>query len=121
IDVGKTVAFVGMSGGGKSSLVSLIPRFYDVTHGNIKVDNSDIRDVTLHSLRDNIGMVMQDNILFSDTIKNNILMSKTGATDEEVYETARRANADIFINSLLIGYDTKVVVRRWKLTGVNIL
>src|SRR5699024_7865422 len=117
IDVGKTVAFVGMSGGGKSSLVSLIPRFYDVTHGNIKVDNSDIRDVTLHSLRDNIGMVMQDNILFSDTIKNNILMAKPGATDEEVYEAARRANADIFINSLPNGYDTEVGERGVKLSG----
>lgn len=117
IDVGKTVAFVGMSGGGKSSLVSLIPRFYDVTYGNIQVDNSDVRDVTLHSLRDNIGMVMQDNILFSDTIKNNILMAKPDATDEEVYEAARRANADIFINSLPNGYDTEVGERGVKLSG----
>lgn len=117
INVGETVAFVGMSGGGKSTLVSLIPRFYDVTGGSVTIDGQDVRDVTLHSLRDNIGMVMQDNVLFSDTIKNNILLAKPEATDEEVYEAARNANAEIFISGLENGYETEVGERGVKLSG----
>ncbi|CAD2080119.1 putative multidrug export ATP-binding/permease protein [Phocicoccus schoeneichii] len=117
IEVGQTVAFVGMSGGGKSSLVSLIPRFYDVTSGSVKIDGQDVRDITLHSLRDNIGMVMQDNVLFSDTIKNNILLAKPDATDEEVYEAARNANAEEFILDLESGYETEVGERGVKLSG----
>lgn len=117
INVGETVAFVGMSGGGKSTLVSLIPRFYDVTGGSVTIDGQDVRDVTLHSLRDNIGMVMQDNVLFSDTIKNNILLAKPEATDEEVYEAARNANAEIFILGLENGYETEVGERGVKLSG----
>lgn len=117
IEVGQTVAFVGMSGGGKSSLVSLIPRFYDVTSGSVKIDGQDVRDITLHSLRDNIGMVMQDNVLFSDTIKNNILLAKPDATDEEVYEAARNANAEEFILDLENGYETEVGERGVKLSG----
>ncbi|WP_428416995.1 ABC transporter ATP-binding protein [Phocicoccus schoeneichii] len=117
IEVGQTVAFVGMSGGGKSSLVSLIPRFYDVTSGSVKIDGQDVRDNTLHSLRDNIGMVMQDNVLFSDTIKNNILLAKPDATDEEVYEAARNANAEEFILDLENGYETEVGERGVKLSG----
>ncbi|OFS64343.1 ABC transporter ATP-binding protein [Nosocomiicoccus sp. HMSC09A07] len=117
IGVGKTVAFVGMSGGGKSSLVSLIPRFYEVSDGQVLIDGHDIRDVTLHSLRDNIGMVMQDNILFSDSIKNNILLAKPDATDEEVYRAAERANASAFIENLPNGYDTEVGERGVKLSG----
>ncbi|CAD2079472.1 ABC transporter ATP-binding protein [Phocicoccus pinnipedialis] len=117
IEDGETVAFVGMSGGGKSSLVSLIPRFYDVTQGSVQIDGQDIRDITLHSLRDNIGMVMQDNVLFSDTIKNNILLAKPDATDDEVYEAARNANAEEFILELENGYDTEVGERGVKLSG----
>lgn len=117
IAVGETVAFVGMSGGGKSSLVSLIPRFYDVTAGSIKIDGQDIRDVTVRSLRDNLGIVMQDNILFSDSIKENILLAKPDATEEEVLLAAQRANAHEFIINLEEGYDTMVGERGVKLSG----
>src|SRR5699024_4213285 len=84
VQEGETIALVGMSGGGKSTLISLIPRFYDVTGGTIRVDGMDIRDVKARSLRNNIGMVLQDNILFSESIEMNIRMGKPGATDEEV-------------------------------------
>lgn len=117
IAVGETVAFVGMSGGGKSSLVSLIPRFYDITAGSIKIDGQDIRDVTVRSLRDNLGIVMQDNILFSDSIKENILLAKPDATEEEVLLAAQRANAHEFIINLEEGYDTMVGERGVKLSG----
>ena len=117
IAVGETVAFVGMSGGGKSSLVSLIPRFYDVTAGSVKIDGQDIRDVTVRSLRDNLGIVMQDNILFSDSIKENILLAKPDATEEEVLLAAQRANAHEFIINLEEGYDTMVGERGVKLSG----
>lgn len=117
IPIGKTVAFVGMSGGGKSSLVSLIPRFYDVTAGSIKIDGQDIRDVTIQSLRDNLGIVMQDNILFSDSIRENILLAKPGATEEEIVLAAKRANAHEFIMNLEEGYDTTVGERGVKLSG----
>src|SRR5699024_7000551 len=105
---GETVAFVGMSGGGKSTIVSLIPRFYDATGGRITIDGYDIKDVKIQSLRDQIGMVLQDNILFSDSVKSNILMGKPDATDEEVKAAAIAANAHHFIESLPEGYDTTV-------------
>ena len=114
---GETVALVGMSGGGKSSLVSLIPRFYDVTEGRILLDGIDIRDVKVRSLRDNIGMVMQDSILFSDSVRANILLGKPEATDIEVYEAAKAANAHDFILNLPSGYETKVGERGVKLSG----
>ncbi|ANU11692.1 multidrug export ATP-binding/permease protein [Planococcus antarcticus DSM 14505] len=114
---GETVAFVGMSGGGKSTIVSLIPRFYDVTNGGIFMDDHDLRDVTTHTLRDQIGLVLQDSILFSDSVKANILMGKPGATDEEVIAAAKAANADEFISQLPEGYDTKVGERGVKLSG----
>lgn len=114
---GETVAFVGMSGGGKSTLVSLIPRFYDVTDGAIKIDGKDTRDYTIQSLRNNIGMVMQDNILFSDTVKENIVLALPGATDEQVIEAAKAANAHDFIMNLPEGYDTEVGERGVKLSG----
>ncbi|ANU23960.1 ABC transporter ATP-binding protein [Planococcus donghaensis] len=114
---GETVAFVGMSGGGKSTIVSLIPRFYDVTSGAIYMDDHDLRDVTTHTLRDQIGLVLQDSILFSDSVKANILMGKPGATDEEVIEAAQAANADEFISQLPDGYETKVGERGVKLSG----
>jgi subfamily B ATP-binding cassette protein MsbA len=114
---GETVALVGMSGGGKSTLVSLIPRFYDVTKGYIRVDGVDIRDVTQRSLRNNIGMVLQDNILFSESIAMNIRMGNPYATDEEVIQAAKAANAHEFITSLPYQYDTLVGERGVKLSG----
>lgn len=114
---GETIALVGMSGGGKSTLVSLIPRFYDVTAGTIKVDGTDIRDVTQRSLRDNIGIVLQDNILFSESIAMNIRMGNPYATDEEVIAAAKAANAHEFISELPYGYDTLVGERGVKLSG----
>ena len=97
VKAGETIAFVGMSGGGKSSLVSLIPRFYDVSKGSILLDGMDIREFKVRSLRDKIGMVLQDNILFSESVKPNILLGKPDSTDEEVYRAAKAANADEFI------------------------
>jgi len=114
---GETIALVGMSGGGKSSLVSLIPRFYDVTSGKIRLDGKDIRSFKVRTLRDKIGMVLQDNILFSESVKSNILLGKPGATDEEVIEAAKAANAHDFIMNLPDGYDTKVGERGVKLSG----
>lgn len=117
IQPGETVALVGMSGGGKSTIISLIPRFYDVTSGAIRVDGHDIRDVRVKSLRDQIGMVLQDSILFSDSVKSNILMGKPDASDEEVIAAAEAANAHDFIELLPEGYDTKVGERGVKLSG----
>lgn len=117
VNAGETVAFVGMSGGGKSTIISLIPRFYDVTKGQILIDGKDVRDVTIESLRKQIGIVLQDNILFSDSVKSNILMGKPGATDEEVMEAAIAANAHDFIMELPEGYETKVGERGVKLSG----
>lgn len=117
IEPGQTAAFVGMSGGGKSTIISLIPRFYDVTDGSIKIDGQDIRDLTIESLRRNIGIVQQDNVLFSDSIKENILMGNPQATDEEVYAAAKAANAHDFIMSFPDGYDTLVGERGVKLSG----
>lgn len=114
---GQTVAFVGMSGGGKSTLISLIPRFYDVTKGEILIDDHDIQSFEISSLRRQIGMVQQDNILFSDTVKENILLGRPDATFEEVVEAAKMANAHDFITSLPNGYDTEVGERGVKLSG----
>ncbi|GAE26395.1 lipid A export ATP-binding/permease protein MsbA [Halalkalibacter wakoensis JCM 9140] len=114
---GETIAFVGMSGGGKSTLISLIPRFYDVTSGEILLDGVNIKHYGVRSLRDNIGMVLQDNILFSDSVKENILMGRPGASDEEVVAAAKAANAHEFIEALPKGYDTEVGERGVKLSG----
>lgn len=117
IKEGQTVAFVGMSGGGKSTLVSLIPRFYDVSKGRILLDGMDIRNIRQRDLRKQIGMVLQDNILFSDTVKENILIGKPDATDEEVVRAAKAANAYDFITKLPQGFDTQVGERGVKLSG----
>ncbi len=117
VENGETIAFVGMSGGGKSTLISLVPRFYDITSGSIKVDGYDIRDVEQRSLRDNIGMVLQDNILFSESIATNIRMGNPEATDAEVIEAAIAANAHEFIEGLPMQYDTLVGERGVKLSG----
>lgn len=114
---GETIALVGMSGGGKSSLVSLIPRFYDVTEGQILLDGVDIRKFKVQTLRDKIGVVFQDNILFSDSVRSNILLGKPGASNEEVEAAAQAANAQEFIASLPEGYETKVGERGVKLSG----
>jgi len=117
INPGETVAFVGMSGGGKSTIISLIPRFYDTSDGAVYVDGHNVRDLTIHSLRSQIGIVLQDNILFSDSVKENILMGKPGASEEEVIAAAKAANAHDFIMSLPNGYNTKVGERGVKLSG----
>lgn len=117
IQPGETAAFVGMSGGGKSTIVSLLPRFYDVTDGAVTMDGHNVKDVTIESLRSQVGIVLQDNILFSDSVKQNILMGKPNATDEEVIAASKAANAHDFIMSLHEGYDTKVGERGVKLSG----
>ncbi|HDE7767306.1 TPA: SAV1866 family putative multidrug efflux ABC transporter [Staphylococcus aureus] len=117
IEKGETVAFVGMSGGGKSTLINLIPRFYDVTSGQILIDGHNIKDFLTGSLRNQIGLVQQDNILSSDTVKENILLGRPTATDEEVVEAAKMANAHDFIMNLPQGYDTEVGERGVKLSG----
>ncbi|HFD6383903.1 TPA: SAV1866 family putative multidrug efflux ABC transporter [Staphylococcus aureus] len=117
IEKGETVAFVGMSGGGKSTLINLIPRFYDVTSGQILIDGHNIKDFLTGSLRNQIGLVQQDNILFSDTVKESILLGRPTATDEEVVEAAKMANAHDFIMNLPQGYDTEVGERGVKLSG----
>ena len=89
---GETITLVGNSGGGKTTIVNLLPRFYDVKNGNILIDGIDIRDYTLESLRKNIAVVFQDNFLFSGTIKDNILLGKLNATDEEIYQALKNRN-----------------------------
>lgn len=117
IKPGQTIALVGPSGGGKSTTCSLLPRFYDVAAGSISIDGQDVRDVTQHSLRRAIGLVQQDVYLFDGTIGENIAYGKPGATAEEIAEAARRANIDIFIESLPQGYDTVVGERGSRLSG----
>ena len=114
---GHTVALVGPSGGGKTTLCNLIPRFYDATGGCIRIDGMDIRDVTLHSLRESIGIVQQDVFLFGGTVKENILYGRPGASDEDVIEAAKLADAHDFIMNFPNGYDTVVGQRGIKLSG----
>ena len=117
VKAGSYVALVGSSGGGKTTLCSLIPRFYDVTGGSISIDGKDIRDVTLKSLRENIGIVQQDVYLFAGTVYENIRYGKPDATKEEVIEAAKLANAHDFIMELPNGYDTDIGQRGIKLSG----
>jgi subfamily B ATP-binding cassette protein MsbA len=114
---GEKVAVVGAAGSGKSTLINLILRFYDVKEGSIKIDGHDIRGVTLESLRDNIAFVSQDVVLFDDTIKKNILMGKPNATDEEAINAAKHAAAHNFIMNQDQGYDTVVGERGGNLSG----
>ena len=117
IDAGRTVALVGPSGGGKTTLCSLLPRFYDVTGGAVLVDGQDVRGLTLKSLRSAIGIVQQDVYLFSGTIRENIAYGKPDATDEEIVEAAKRANIHEFVMGLEDGYDTYVGERGARLSG----
>lgn len=117
INPGQTVAFVGMSGGGKSSLISLIPRFYDISEGNLRMDGHDIRGLTQESLRRTVGMVLQDNFLFSGSVRENILFGNPAAGEAEIVSAAQAANAHDFIMQLPDGYDTEVGERGVKLSG----
>lgn len=117
IKAGKNIALVGPSGGGKTTICSLLPRFYDVTSGSIKVDGKDIRDVTLNSLRNSIGVVQQDVYIFSGTIKDNIAYGKPDAADDEIIAAAKGANIHDYIMQLEDGYDTFVGERGVKLSG----
>ena len=117
IHAGEKLAIVGPSGGGKTTLCNLIPRFYDVSGGTITVDGTNIRNLTLKSLRQNIGIVQQDVYLFSGTVYDNIAYGKPGASREEVIEAAKKAGADEFIRGLRDGYDTYVGERGVKLSG----
>ena len=117
VKAGESVALVGPSGGGKTTLCSLIPRFYDVNEGSVKIDGDDIKNVTLRSLRENIGVVAQDVYLFSGSVRENIAYGKTDATDEEIERAARLAGADEFIRELPDGYNTYVGERGVKLSG----
>lgn len=117
IKAGETVAFVGPSGAGKTTICSLIPRFYDVDEGQITIDGIDIRDMTVRSLRKQIGIVQQDVFLFTGTIRENIAYGNLEATDEEIIEAARKAHMLDFINELPDGFDTQVGERGLKLSG----
>lgn len=117
IPEGKTIALVGESGSGKSTMADLLPRFYDVIGGEILFDHTNIKDVTLEDLREQIGIVSQESILFNDTVRNNIAFGKPDATDEEVIEAAKVANAYRFITDLEEGFDTNIGERGNKLSG----
>lgn len=117
IPAGRTLALVGPSGGGKSTLCHLIPRFYNVTEGRILLDGTDVRDITLNSLRRNIGIVSQNVFLFDGTVRDNIAYGAEGASDEEIIEAARKANIHDYVASLENGYDTHVGERGVKLSG----
>ena len=117
VEAGESIALVGPSGGGKTTLCSLIPRFYELSEGEIRIDGKSIKDVTLSSLRQSIGVVAQDVYLFSGSVKENIAYGKTDSTDEEIIKAAKLAGAHEFILSLKDGYDTYVGERGVKLSG----
>lgn len=117
IPAGKSVALVGPSGSGKTTICSLLPRFYDVTGGRVRIDGKDVRDLTLESLRNQIGLVQQDVYLFCGSIKENIAYGKPGASMEEIEDAARKANIHDFIMELPDGYDTFVGERGTRLSG----
>ncbi len=116
-EAGQTIALVGPSGSGKTTIANLLPRFYDVTGGGIYIDGIDIREFTISSLREHIGLVPQDTLLFNTTIKENILYGKLDATDEEVWSAVKAANAEKFIRELPNGIETKVGDRGLVLSG----
>jgi subfamily B ATP-binding cassette protein MsbA len=117
VRVGEVIALVGMSGAGKTSLVNLLPRFYDVEQGEILIDGCDIRKVTLKSLRDQVGLVTQQTILFNDTARNNIAYGNLQCSDREIIQAAKAANAHDFIERLPQGYNTNIGEQGVKLSG----
>ncbi|HEY8888774.1 MAG TPA: ABC transporter ATP-binding protein [Clostridium sp.] len=117
VEAGKTVAIVGPSGGGKTTFCSIIPRFYEIDEGAVKIDDIDIKDIKLKSLRNNIGIVQQDVYMFAGTIRENIAYGRPSATDEDMIKASKRANAHEFIMGLEEGYDTYVGERGVKLSG----
>jgi ABC-type multidrug transport system fused ATPase/permease subunit len=117
VPAGKTIALIGHTGSGKTTLTSLVPRFYDVTAGRVLVDGTDVRDVTLHSLRRSIGVISQDPFLFSATVRENITFGAPGLSDEEVERVARLAQAHEFVERLPVGYDTVIGERGITLSG----
>lgn len=117
IKAGKTIALVGPSGGGKTTLCNLIPRFFDFDSGDIKIDGKSVKDISLNSLRKNIGVVAQDVFLFTGTIKDNIIIGKSDATDEEIIDACKKAKIHDFINSLPERYNTYIGERGVKLSG----
>ncbi|MCZ2098316.1 MAG: ABC transporter ATP-binding protein/permease, partial [Anaerolineae bacterium] len=116
-EAGQMIAIVGPTGAGKTTIINLIPRFYDVTNGAVRIDGHDVRDVTFQSLRSQIGIVLQDTFLFSDTVMNNIRYGKLGATDEEVIAAAKLVAADSFIERLPESYQTVLGERGTRLSG----
>lgn len=114
---GETVAILGATGSGKSTLVNLIPRFYEVTDGSVLIDGTDVRDIKLDILRGGISMVLQDSVLFSGTVRDNICWGLDGASDEEVIEAAKAAQAHDFIIDLPEGYDSLIGQRGVNLSG----
>jgi subfamily B ATP-binding cassette protein MsbA len=114
---GKTVALVGQSGSGKSTIANLLTRFYDVNEGRITIDGTDIKDMNIHSLRGLMGLVTQDSILFNDTIKNNLLIGKADASDDDIIDALKIANAWEFVKDLAKGIDTNIGDAGGKLSG----
>ena len=114
---GETIALVGHTGAGKSTVINLISRFYNATRGRVLVDDTDVKSVTLKSLREQMGIMTQDNFLFSGTIKDNIRYGKLDATDEEIIEAARSVHAHDFISKLEKGYDTEINERGTRLSN----
>lgn len=117
VPAGSVLAIVGATGSGKTSIVNLLPRFYDPTHGRVTIDGQNLRDVTIESLRQQIGIVTQETILFDDTIANNIAHGRPTAAREEIIEAARRAHADEFVRAMPQGYDSRVGDKGVRLSG----
>ena len=117
VKAGEVLAVVGSSGAGKSTLVHLIPRFFDVSSGRILIDDNDVRDVTLESLRSQIGIVTQETVLFNDTVRNNIAYGQPHVSQKKVEEAARAARAQEFIRGLPEGYNTMIGERGVRLSG----